>query len=110
MMYEAACLRDCSVSRFPRVIIFSATGRAALARVKVVVMRPCSNRLVTRARKVARRWDGLRPSFDPDLRCRMVYGGLGLRLQAEIFLRRSERGLAGERRPDNAAVLIELHP
>src|SRR5450432_2041421 len=35
--------------------------------------------------------------------------GLGPSLQAEIFLRGSEGGLAGERRPDDAAVLIELH-
>src|SRR5882672_3170382 len=47
--------RDCSESRLPSVIIFSATGRAAFARVNVVVMRPCSNRLVTRLRNTARR-------------------------------------------------------
>src|SRR5271155_2693436 len=73
MMYAAACRRDCSVSRLPSVIIFSATGRVAFARVKVVVIRPCSNKLVTRFRSVARRCDGLRPSFDPELRCRIVY-------------------------------------
>jgi hypothetical protein len=39
----------------------------------VVVIRPCSNKLVTRFRSVARRCDGLRPSFDPELRCRIVY-------------------------------------
>jgi hypothetical protein len=55
------------------VIIFSATGRVAFARVSVVVIRPCSNKLVTRLRSVARRCDGLRPSFDPELRCRIVY-------------------------------------
>src|SRR3954454_24821971 len=71
MMYEAAWRRDCNVSRLPRVIIFSATRRAALARVSVVVMRPCSNRLVTRFRSVARRCQGLRPSLEPDLRCRI---------------------------------------
>jgi hypothetical protein len=38
-----------------------------------VVIRPCSNKLVTRFRSVARRCDGLRPSFDPELRCRIVY-------------------------------------
>src|ERR1700679_1477385 len=52
-------------------MIFSATGRAAFARVSVVVMRPCSRRFVTRLRSVARRCHGLRPSFDPDLRCRI---------------------------------------
>jgi hypothetical protein len=55
------------------VIIFSATGRVAFARVSVVVIRPCSNKFVTRFRRVARRCDGLRPSFDPELRCRIVY-------------------------------------
>src|SRR5271154_258044 len=53
-------------------MIFSATGRAALARVSVVVMRPCSNKFVTRLRSVARRCHGLRPSFDPDFKCRIV--------------------------------------
>src|ERR1700675_1466011 len=53
-------------------MIFSATGRVAFARVSVVVIRPCSKRLVTRLRKVARRCEGLRPSFDPELRCRIV--------------------------------------
>src|SRR5215470_7956268 len=38
-------------------MIFSATGRVALARVSVVVMRRCQ---------------GLRPSLDPDFRCRML--------------------------------------
>src|SRR5262249_40270740 len=71
MMYDAAWRRDCSVSRLPSVMIFSATGRAAFARVIVVVMRPCSSRLVTRFRSVARRCHGLRPSFDPDFRCRI---------------------------------------
>src|SRR3989454_11693060 len=65
--------RDCSVSRLPRVIIFSATGRAALARVSVVVIRPCSNRLVTRLRSTARRWAGCFPSFEPEFRCRIAY-------------------------------------
>src|SRR2546428_10681669 len=65
--------RDCSVSRLPRVIIFSATGRAALARVNVVVIRPCSNRLVTRLRSTARRWAGCFPSFEPEFRCRIAY-------------------------------------
>ena len=69
--YAAAWRRDCSVSRLPSVMIFSATGRAAFARVSVVVMRPCSRRFVTRLRSVARRCHGLRPSFDPDLRCRI---------------------------------------
>src|ERR1700680_1654909 len=73
MMYDAAWRRDCSVSRFPSVIIFSATGRAALARVTVVVIRPCANKLVTRLRSVARRCHGLRPSFDPDFKCRIAY-------------------------------------
>src|SRR5262252_1888719 len=53
-------------------MIFSTTGRAALARVSVVVMRPCCSRLVTRLRNTARRWSGCLPSFDPELRCRMV--------------------------------------
>src|SRR5277367_1993083 len=57
-------------------MIFSATGRAALARVSVVVMRPCSNKLVTRLRSVARRCHGLRPSFDPDFKCRIFYSCL----------------------------------
>src|SRR5258708_18247625 len=65
--------RDCSVSRLPRVIIFSATGRAAFARVSVVVIRPCSNRLVTRLRSTARRCAGCFPSFEPELRCRIAY-------------------------------------
>jgi hypothetical protein len=73
MMYAAAWRRACNVSRLPRVIIFSATGRVAFARVSVVVMRPCSKRLVTRLRSVARRCHGLRPRFDPDFRCRMLY-------------------------------------
>src|SRR5205807_5760869 len=47
-------------------------GRAALARVSVVVMRPCWSRFVTRLRKTARRWSGCLPRFDPELRCRMV--------------------------------------
>jgi hypothetical protein len=55
------------------VMIFSATGRVAFARVRVVVIRPCSNKFVTRFRSVARRCEGFRPSFDPELRCRIVY-------------------------------------
>src|SRR5215467_16048678 len=86
MMYEAACRRDCSVSRLPSVIIFSATGRAALARVNVVVIRPWSSRLVTRFRRVARRCHGLRPSLDPDLPCRILYGPLS-GLQADGVFR-----------------------
>src|SRR5580704_10278239 len=69
--YAAAWRRDCKVSRLPSVIIFSTNGRAAFARVSVVVIRPCSRRFVTRLRSVARRCHGLRPSFDPDLRCRI---------------------------------------
>src|SRR5690349_12443309 len=141
--YEAAWRRDCSVSRLPRVIIFSATGRAALARVSVVVMRPCWSRLVTRLRKTARRWSGCLPSFDPELRCRMVFPFTFLQGRSaprQFKLRRAcssaaplqntstngskdpplqaatdgvfggrRGGLAGERRPDDAAVLIELH-
>src|SRR5215470_14840321 len=127
---------------------FSATGRAALARVKVVVMRPCSNRFVTRLRNVARRCHGLRSSFEPDVRCRISvfsvsslqgerrsgkskfplpltllgtpnrlgFGALrGPRpphfklLQAEVFFGGWRCRLARKRRPDDAAVLIELH-
>src|ERR1700742_1181309 len=69
--YAAAWRRAAKVSRLPSVIIFSAIGRVAFARVSVVVMRPCSRRFVTRLRSVARRCHGLRPSFDPDLRCRI---------------------------------------
>src|SRR5262249_11693998 len=129
-------------------MIFSATGLVALARVSVVVMRPCSNRLVTRLRRVARRCHGLRPSLDPDFRCRMfllpqilllegpsarrtVPGSSSIcrskdrpyhkgcrakarrhikkTLEADGFVADRRRGLAGERRPDDAAVLIELH-
>src|SRR5208337_2057348 len=80
----AACRRAANVSFFPSVIIFSATGRVALARVSVVLMRPCSNRLVTRLRSVARRCHGLRPSFDPDFRCLIVSS---LSSEAELCLR-----------------------
>jgi hypothetical protein len=67
------------------VMIFSATGRAAFARVSVVVIRPCSNKLFTRFRSVARRCDGLRPSFDPELRCRIVYPFIVHDLEAARF-------------------------
>src|SRR5258708_795617 len=98
-------------------MIFSATGRAAFARVSVVVIRPCSKRLVTRFRNVARRCHGLRPSFDPDFRCRIrlsLYPSLrtsfGAPLQPDrIFGCRRRRRLARQRRPDNPAVLVELH-
>src|SRR6266852_3408565 len=73
-------------------MIFSATGRVALARVRVVVMRPCSNRLVTRLRKVARRCHGLRPSFDPDFKCRMASLSLYLLQTSRFFLVLQEAG------------------
>ena len=47
--------------------------QAAFARVSVVVMRPCSKRLVTRPRSTARRCHGFLPSFDPDFKCRMFF-------------------------------------
>src|SRR5262249_54634361 len=72
MIYAAAWRRDCNVSRLPSVIIFSATGRAAFARVSVVVIRPCSSKFVTRFRNVARRCHGLRPSFEREFRCRIT--------------------------------------
>src|SRR5882672_6484972 len=109
MMYAAAWRRDCSVSRLPSVIIFSATGRAAFARVTVVVIRPCSKRLVTRFRSVARRCHGLRPSFDPDFRCRMSRRYPLAVLQTDRILCGRCSGLARERRPDDSAVLVELH-
>src|ERR1700682_3344884 len=93
-------------------MIFSATGRVAFARVKVVVIRPCCSRLVTRLRNVARRCHGLRPSFDPDLRCRIVlslYPLIVRPLQSDGFFRSRRRGLARERWPDNPAVLVVLH-
>src|SRR5260370_380624 len=54
-------------------IMLPAIGRAALARVSVVVIRPCSNKLVTRLRSTARRWAGCFPSLEPELRCRIAY-------------------------------------
>src|ERR1700722_17917112 len=87
MRYAAAWRRDCKVSRLPSVIIFSATGRAAFARVSVVVIRPCSKRLVTRLRRVARRCQGLRPSLEPDLKCRIVVPLEFLKAAKEGFLR-----------------------
>src|ERR1700674_5445660 len=104
--YDAAWRRVCSESRLPRVIIRSTSGRVALARLMVVVMRSRSMTLVTRLRSVARRCAGLRPSFDPELRCRIAsLAGL----QADILLCCRRGGLAGKRRPDDAPVLIEFH-
>src|SRR5579872_4964662 len=102
---EAACRRVCRESRLPSVIIRSTNGRVALARRMVVVMRSFSMTLVTRLRKVARRCAGLRPSFDPELRCRMSGGGL----QTRGFLRRRRGGLARQWRPDDPPVLVEFH-
>src|ERR1700686_2949828 len=107
MRYAAAWWRVCRVARLPSVIICSTSGLAALARVSVVVMRSFSITLVTRFRRVARRCAGWRPSLENELRCRM--SGFFARLEARGFLRRWRRGLAGERRPDDAAMLIELH-
>src|SRR5580704_16821249 len=125
-------------------------------------MRPCSKRLVTRLRRVARRCQGLRPSLEPDFKWRIgflilekVYKlssgakaprWLGWRpglkpgllknkkhsaqqrctttslryswhrqkclcyLQVgHVFCGRRWGGLAWERGPDDAAVLVELH-
>src|SRR5712692_1105284 len=68
----AAWRRAWSVSRLPSVMTRSTSGRAAFARASVVVTRSRSMTLVTRFRRVARRWAGLRPSLKPYLRCRMV--------------------------------------
>src|ERR1700742_1582134 len=95
--YAAAWRRAAKVSRLPSVIIFSAIGRAAFARVSVVVIRPCSRRFVTRLRSVARRCHGLRPSFDPDLRCRILLflfrGGLKRALILGCFTVRATQRL-----------------
>src|ERR1700676_2798941 len=85
----------------------SARGRAAFARTTVVWMRSFSIRFVTRLRKVARRCAGLRPSLKPDLRC-LILAVRGL--ESRGFLRRRRSRLARERRPDDPAVLVKLHP
>jgi len=56
-----------------RVIMRSASGRAALARRIVVWMRSFSMRLVTRFRNTARRCAGCFPSLCPETRCLMIY-------------------------------------
>src|SRR2546423_15067191 len=55
----------------PRVTIFSATERAALALASVVVIRLCLIKLQTRLASIALRWEPVRPSLAVRLRCLM---------------------------------------
>src|SRR6478609_26837 len=59
------------VPLLPRVTIFSATLRAALALARVVVTRLCLMRLQTRFASIALRCDPVRPSLAVCLRCLM---------------------------------------
>ena len=59
------------LSRFPSVIIFSAMGRTALARSRVVRTRSLSKSEVTMLRNIITRWGVFRPSFFPATRCLM---------------------------------------
>src|SRR5437764_12039228 len=68
----------------PRVTIFSATERAALALARVVVTRLCLIRLQTKLASIALRCSPVRPSLAVRLRCRMWF--LLLRDSAGILL------------------------
>src|SRR5439155_12764198 len=68
----AANRRSCRVPLLPRVTIFSATERAALALASVVVTRLCLMRLQTRFRSMAFRCWPVRPSLAVRLRWRML--------------------------------------
>src|SRR5437764_11596676 len=59
------------VPLLPRVTIFSATERAALALARLVVMRLCSIRLQTMLASIALRCSNWRPSLAVLLRCRI---------------------------------------
>src|SRR5215469_10835549 len=61
------------VPLLPRVTIFSATDRAALALARVVVTRRCLIRLQTRLASMALRCWPVRPSLAVRLRCRISH-------------------------------------
>src|SRR5580704_18571578 len=63
--------RSCNVPALPRVIIFSATERAALALAKVVVTRRCLIRLQTRLASMRLRCVPVLPSLAVRLRWRI---------------------------------------
>src|SRR5271156_570322 len=63
--------RSCRVPALPRVIIFSATDRAALALARVVMTRRCLIRLQTRLASMRLRWVPVRPSLAVRLRWRI---------------------------------------
>src|SRR3954454_15233689 len=69
---ESTCRRACRSPRRPSVIIFSAYGFTALAFAWVVRMRPCSISEHARFAYSARRCAESRPSFLPDIPCRMA--------------------------------------
>src|SRR5687767_15476034 len=67
----AARRRSWRVPLLPRVSIFSATDRAALAFGTVVCTRLCLMRLQTRFASMALRWSPLRPSLAVRFKCRI---------------------------------------
>src|ERR1700722_13607010 len=68
---DEASRRSCNVPALPKVIIFSATDRAALALAKVVLTRRCLIRLHTRFASIRLRCWPVRPSLAVRLRWRI---------------------------------------
>src|SRR5437588_9832480 len=68
-----ASRRACSVPFLASVMSFSTNGRTALALATVVMIRSWRNSASARLRISARRWEALRPSLRPALRCRMSF-------------------------------------
>src|SRR5262245_4154043 len=64
-MIDAARRRACSDPLLPSVIMRSPQRRSSFALASVVRTASCSSNAVTRLRRSARRWAGLRPSFTP---------------------------------------------
>src|SRR2546423_8497688 len=86
-----ASRRSWMVPLLPRVIIFSATERAALALARVVVTRLCLIRLQTRFASIALRCSDVRPSLAVRLRCRINLESRDFRLRRVVDQARLER-------------------
>src|SRR3954453_23188215 len=79
------------VPLLPRVTIFSATERAALALASVVVTRLCMMRLHTMFLSIALRCSPVRPNLAVRLRCRINVLLTGARQGVGIFFRGLEQ-------------------